>query len=75
MKFARHALWFSKPVGPYEAFFQQLRPLTDAPQTNLWLRQMVLSAGPEFCLRCSSKPQLPPNIAAIHCPVQGIYPA
>src|SRR4051812_522266 len=75
MKSARHVLWFSKPAVTYDAFFQQLRAITDAPQTNLWLRQMVLSVGPEFCLRSMKRPQLPQNLAAIHCPVQAIYPA
>jgi hypothetical protein len=75
MKFARHALWFSNAAGSYEESFRELRRSTDSPQTNLWLRQMVLSAAAEFCLRSASKPQLPPNIAAIHCPIQAIYPA
>ena len=75
MKAARHALWFSKTPGPYDAFFQRLRGLSDAPATNLWMRQMVLSAGPEFCLRSASKPQMPPDLGAIHSPVWGIYPA
>jgi hypothetical protein len=72
---ARHALWFSKPAGPYDAFFQQLRPITEAPQINLWLRQMVLSAAPEFCLRSATMPPLPSNLAVTHCPIQAIYPA
>ena len=75
MRAARHALWFSKPAITYDAFFAQLRNITEAPQTNLWLRQMVLSAAPEFCLRSATIPHLPPNIAVIHCPIQAIHPA
>jgi len=75
MKFACHAWWFSKPAGSYDAFFQQLRPLTERPQTNLWMRQMVLSAGPEFCLRSTAELKVAPNPGAIHCPVQVIHPA
>jgi hypothetical protein len=73
MKFARHSLWFSKPAITYNDFFTQLRPASEAPQTNLWLRQMVLSAAPEFCLR-SAKPLDLPNIAIAHCPIQAIHP-
>jgi hypothetical protein len=75
MPAARHCFWFAKPALTYTEFFGQLRPITEALQTNLWLRQMVLSAGPEFCLRSATKPDLPPNIAATHCPIQAIYPA
>jgi hypothetical protein len=75
MHSARHALWFSKPAMTYDAFFQQLRHVTDAPQTNLWVRQMVLSAAPEFCLRSAAKPVLPSEIAVTHCPIQAIHPA
>jgi len=74
MKLARHALWFSKPAISYDTYFTQLRPQTESPQTTLWLRQMVLSAAPEFCLRSAAMPHLPQNIAAIHCPIQGIHP-
>jgi hypothetical protein len=73
MRSARHATWFSKPSGTYDEFFQQLRPITDAPDTNLWLRQMVLSAAPEFCLRTPEKPHLPSGIPILHCPIEGIY--
>src|SRR5258706_4785659 len=72
MKHARHALWFSKPSLSYDAFFAQLRPQIEAPQTTLWLRQMVLSVAPEFCLRSATMPHLPPDIAATHCPIQAI---
>src|SRR4051812_28418380 len=75
MKHGRHAWWFSKPAGSYDAFFQQLRPLSEAPQTNLWMRQMVLSAAPEFCLRSAVEPKVAANLGAIYCPVQGIHPA
>lgn len=75
MKSARHAAWFSKPAITYDAFLQSLRPITDAPQTNLWMRQMVLSAAPEFCIRSATKPQLPTDLTAIHCPIQVIHPA
>ena len=74
MKHARHALWFSKPSISYDAFFARLRPQIEAPQTTLWLRQMVLSVAPEFCLRSATMPQLLPNIAATHCPIQAIHP-
>jgi len=74
LKSARHALWFSKPALSYDAFFQQLRPQTNSLQTTLWLRQMVLSAAPEFCLRSAELPQLPPNIPSIHCPIDCIHP-
>src|SRR3954466_6068170 len=69
MKHGRHAWWFSKPAGSYDAFFQQLRPLSEAPQTNLWMRQMVLSAAPEFCLRSAVEPKVAANLGAIYCPV------
>ncbi len=72
MKHARHSLWFSKPSMPYDAFFNQLRPQTEAPQTSLWLRQMVLSAAPEFCLRSTMKLQLA-KISVIHCPIEWIH--
>jgi len=75
MKSARHAAWFAKPAISYDALLQNLRPITEAPQTNLWMRQMVLSPAPEFCLRSIEKPDLPSNIAAIHCPIQALYPA
>jgi hypothetical protein len=74
MKHARHSLWFSKPAISYDAFFTQLRSQTESPQTTLWLRQMVLSAAPEFCLRSAMLQHLPQNIAATHCPIQGIHP-
>jgi hypothetical protein len=72
MKSARHALWFSKPAMTYDALFQHLRPAIEAPQTSLWLRQMVLSAAPEFCLRCASMSDLPTGITVTHCPLKGI---
>jgi len=75
MRTAGHALWFSKPSITYDAFFAQLRPITEAPQINLWLGQMVLSAAPEFCLHSATMPHLPPDFAVIHCPIQAIYPA
>ena len=74
MKHARHSLWFSKPNIPYDAFFAQLHPQTESPQTTLWLRQMVLSVAPEFCLRSISKPHSPPNSGAIHCSIECIHP-
>jgi hypothetical protein len=74
MKSARHATWFSKPPISYQQFFEQLAPISEAPQTNLWVRQMVLSAAPEFCLRTVEKPQLSPTIKFTHCPVEGIHP-
>ncbi|HEV8378074.1 MAG TPA: hypothetical protein VGP99_04435 [Tepidisphaeraceae bacterium] len=75
MRSARHALWFSKPAISYDALFAQLGPITEALQTLLWMRQMVLSAGPEFCIRSATQLVLPKEIAVIHCPVQAIYPA
>jgi hypothetical protein len=71
---ARHSTWFSKPAISYEAFFDQLRPITTTPNTTLWQRQMVLSAAPEFCLRSATKPQLPAGIPAIYCPIEAIHP-
>ena len=73
MKSAQHAVWFSKPAISYDAFLIQFRPLIDSPQTTLWLRQMVLSAAPEFCLRSATKLQLPQNLQAIHCPIEPIF--
>src|SRR5207245_9195214 len=70
---ARFALWFSKPALPYDAFFTQLRPQTASPQTTLWLRQMVLSAAPEFCLRSCTQLHPPPHLPAIQCPIEAIY--
>jgi hypothetical protein len=73
MRHARHATWFSKPAITYDAFYNQLRPITNAAGAAFWMRQMVLSAAPEFCLRTPEKPQLPPNVTALHCPIEGIY--
>jgi hypothetical protein len=73
MRHARHAAWFSKPAITYSDLYAQLRPHTEAPQAGLWMRQMVLSAAPEFCLR-SAKP-IDLKFPVTHCPVEGIYPA
>ena len=75
MNQARHAAWFAKPAGPYDAFYAKLRPLTEAPQSGLWMRQMVLSAAPEFCLRSAKPLALPSDVAVTHCPVEAIHPA
>ncbi|HEV8604647.1 MAG TPA: hypothetical protein VGQ99_04735, partial [Tepidisphaeraceae bacterium] len=75
MRLARHATWFSKPALTYDAFFNQLRPITNASGAAFWLRQMALSAAPEFCLRTPEKPQLPPDVTALHCPIQVVYPS
>ena len=45
------ATWFAKPPGmSYETLFAQLAPEFAAFDGGLWMRQMTLGPGTEFCL-------------------------
>lgn len=72
---ARYAYWFSKPGGmSYEDLFEEMAPVTlDAPGA-LWMRQMVLGPGREFCLRTSTAVELPTPITAHHVVLHPVWP-
>jgi hypothetical protein len=61
-----YATWFSKPAGmTYAACLQQLAPITNQPGAALWLRQMVLGPGLEFCLHSTPPLALPEAFEAL----------
>jgi hypothetical protein len=58
---ARYAHWFTKPAGMrYDVLYAELRPIVEAASGALWMRQMVLGPGREFCLQSRETVVLPP---------------
>lgn len=71
----RHAVWFSKPEGMrYGKLFDQLAPMVDETQGALWMRQLVLSPAPEFCLHSEMPVVLPAMFRPIAIPLRPIWP-
>lgn len=71
----RHALWFSKPEAMrYGKFFDQLSPVVDETRGALWLRQLVLSPAPEFCLHSEMPVVLPAMFVPKAMALQPVWP-
>ncbi len=67
------ATWFSKPVGmTYAECSQQLAAITSRPAAALWLRQMVLGPGLEFCLHSAQPLTLPEAFQPLQVEVRPI---
>jgi len=71
-----HAYWFSKPDGvAYGELFSEVLSLASAsPGGALWMRQMVLGPGWEFCLHTAVAAELPPAIGARHVALSLVWP-
>lgn len=69
----RIAYRFSKPTGvSYSEFIDSIEKVS-GPGTALWLRQMTLGPGPEFCLLASNKNELPHQIEPLDVPLQLVW--
>ncbi|HEY7347191.1 MAG TPA: hypothetical protein VH599_02645 [Ktedonobacterales bacterium] len=69
----RYAAWFGKPAGmTYAACLQQLATITNQPGAALWLRQMVLGPGLEFCLHTAHSLALPEAFQALQVEVRQV---
>lgn len=67
------AAWFSKPAGTtYADCLQQLAAITNQPGAALWLRQMTLGPGLEFCLHTSQPATLPDAFQALQIEVRRV---
>jgi hypothetical protein len=72
---AKHAAWFSKPSGMrYEALFEELAPRVESANGALWMRQMVLGPGREFCLQSAEPIDLPEAYASLAVKLRGVWP-
>lgn len=67
--------WFTKPRGmSYGELFERLEPMTSAPGTGLWGRQMTLGPTPEFCLLAASEPALNAAAEGLERPLVRVWP-
>jgi hypothetical protein len=65
---------FNKPAGmSYVAFYDLLRPMQEQQSGNLWIRQMTLGPGPEFCWQSAEETALPDVLQATKLSVQQIW--
>jgi hypothetical protein len=56
---ARFATWLTKPRDmPYAAFYAAMAAFSEANQSSLWRRTMVLGPTPEFGLLTPSRPKV-----------------
>jgi hypothetical protein len=68
------ALRFDKPAGmTYAALYDLLRPLEEQSAGDLWVRQMTLGPGPEFCFHSSQELAFPEILHALKIPVKQIW--
>ncbi|AUX39677.1 hypothetical protein SOCE26_010720 [Sorangium cellulosum] len=69
------AHWFGKPDGmSYGELFALLTPVVDRANAALWMRQMVLGPGREFCLHASTPVSLPASFSALVLPLRPAWP-
>jgi hypothetical protein len=67
----RFAYRFSKPAGmTYGDLYALLQPLAQEAKGMLWLRQMSLGPGPEFCFQSSEALALPDILSTLKIPVK-----
>jgi hypothetical protein len=75
----RFSYRFDKPAGmSYAAFYDLLqsdllRPIEGQQAGNLWIRQMTLGPGPEFCWQSAEETALPDVLQATKLSVQQIW--
>jgi hypothetical protein len=70
----RFAYRFNKPAGmTYAQLYEQLRFLEERHTGDLWIRQMNLGPGPEFCLHSSEEIAVPENVRMLKIPVKQIW--
>jgi hypothetical protein len=64
---------FSKPTGmTYATLYELLQPLVQEAKGTLWLRQMNLGPGPEFCIHSSEALIFPDILPILTIPVKQI---
>jgi hypothetical protein len=69
----RFAYRFHKPTGmTYEALYKALQPLVQEIKGTLWIRQMSLGPGPEFCFQSSGPLIFPDILPTLSIPVKQI---
>ncbi len=67
-------LWFGKPAGMrYSELFELVSPLVDAARGALWMRQMVLGPGMEFCLHAERPVSLPGAFKILSLPLRRVW--
>jgi hypothetical protein len=65
---------FNKPAGiSYTQLYDQLQFLQELNTGDLWIRQMNLGPGPEFCLHSSEEVALPTGLNALKIPLKQIW--
>ncbi|WP_437317365.1 hypothetical protein [Sorangium sp. So ce385] len=70
------AHWFGKPDGmSYGELFARLAPVLDQAGAGLWMRQMVLGPGREFCVHARAPVSLPAPFDALVLPLRPAWPA
>ena len=68
-----YAHWFSKPSGvSYQALLATLAPLVENNHAQLWMRQIVLGLGQEFCLHAKSPLELPADVQVFVIPLRPV---
>jgi hypothetical protein len=71
-----YAHWFGKPDGvSYGELFARLAPALDQGSAGLWMRQMVLGPGREFCLHTATPVSLPAPFDPLVIPLRPAWPA
>lgn len=69
------AQWFGKPAGmSYERLSQALEPLIRPGQASLWMRQLVLGPGREFCVHSTSPIRLPQELDPLEVTLRRVWP-
>ena len=69
------AHWFSKPPGvSYQALLATLAPFVENNHAQLWMRQMVLGPGQEFCLHAQLPLELPADVQVFVVPLRPVWP-
>jgi len=69
----RFAYRLSKPTGmTYGALYELLQPLAQEVKGMLWIRQMNLGPGPEFCFHSSEALVFPDILPTLKIPVKQI---
>ncbi len=60
------ATWLTKQRGTsYGEFYDRIEPWTNAPQTSLWRRQLVLGPTPEFCVLGRPGTEFPADLSPV----------
>jgi hypothetical protein len=71
----RYAHWFSKPTGMrYDTLLERVAPIVDEAHGAMWMRQMVLGPGREFCVQSPERLALE-SYSAVAIPLRKIWPA